>query len=121
MAVSVREVKDFKVIKLEGKLIAGEAVSDLRTRIHELLADDAKQLAVDLAGVEYLDSSGIGAIAAINFSAQEAGGTCRFFGASPGVMAILKTVNLHRALQLFPDESTALAMSAEARPTRWAA
>ncbi len=114
MAISVRDVKNFKVIKLQGNLIAGEPVNELRASIHEFLTGEAKQLAIDLAGVTYLDSSGVGAIAAISFSAREAGGTCRFFGATPGLMDILRKVNLHRAIQLFPDEASAL--KASARP-----
>ncbi len=121
MAVSVRDVKNFKIVKLQGSLITGEPVNELRTCIHDLLSGEKKELAIDLAGVDYLDSGGVGAIAAISFTAREAGGSCRFFGASPGVMDILKKVNLHRALQLFPDESTALSKSAAARPTRLAA
>ncbi len=57
MAISIHEVKNFNVVKLEGHLITGESVIALRTRIHELLEGDAKNLAIDLADVEYLDSS----------------------------------------------------------------
>ncbi len=121
MAVSVRDVKNFKVVKVQGSLISGEPVNALRTCIHDLLSGDSKEFAIDLAGVDYLDSGGVGAIAAINFSTREAGGTCRFFGASASVMDILKKVNLHRAIQLFPDESAALSKSAAARPTRFVA
>jgi len=108
MTITVHEVKNFKVIRLDGKLTAGEPVNALRARVQEELAGDTKQLAVDLTGVEYIDSVGVGAIAGINFSAREAGGTCRFFGASSAVLDILKRVNLHRAIQLFPDEAGAL-------------
>ncbi len=119
MAVSVREVRRFKVVKIQGSLVTGEPVNALRTCIHELLAGEAKEFAIDLAGVDYLDSGGVGAIAAISFSAREAGGTCRFFGASPCVMDILRKVNLHRAIQLFPDESAALSKSGAPHSTRF--
>ncbi len=121
MAVSVRDAKNFKVVKVQGSLISGEPVNALRTCVQELLSGDVKELAIDLAGVDYLDSGGVGAIAAISFSAREAGGMCRFFGASAGVMDILKKVNLHRAIQLFPDESAALSKSAVARLRSFAA
>lgn len=108
MTISVHEVKSFKVIRLEGKLTAGEPVNTLRARVQEVLTGDKKQLAIDLTRVGFLDSAGIGAIAGISFSARDAGGTCRFFGASAAIMDTLTKVNLHRALQLFPDESSAL-------------
>jgi len=114
MAVSVREVKNVKVVRLEGKLVAGEPVDKLCKCVRELLASGTKEFAVDLSGVEHLDSCGIGAIADISFSAQDVGATCRFFGASPAVLTILKRVNLHRAIQLFPDESAALTKSPSA-------
>lgn len=107
MTLTEREVKKFKIIRLNGQLIAGEAVSAFRTRIRELLDGDTKHLAIDLAGLDYLDSAGIGAIAAISFAAEDVDAELRFFGASTPVMDILTKVNLHRALQLFPDESTA--------------
>lgn len=108
MTISVHEVKNFKVIRLDGKLTAGEPANALRARVQEELAGDKKQLAIDLTRVGFLDSAGIGAIAGISFSARDAGGMCRFFGASATVMDALTKVNLHRAIQLFPDESTAL-------------
>jgi anti-sigma B factor antagonist len=108
MTITVHEVKNFKVIRLDGKLIAGEPANALRARVHEELAGDKKQLAIDLTRVGFLDSTGIGAIAGISFAAREAGGICRFFAASPAVLDILTKVNLHRAIQLFPDESAAL-------------
>jgi anti-anti-sigma factor len=108
MTITVQEVKNFKVIRLVGELVAGQPVDALHARVQEELAGDRKQLAVDLTGVGYLDSSGIGTIAGISFAARDAGGTCRFFGASPAVLDILSKLNLHRTLQLFPDEAAAL-------------
>ncbi len=111
METSVRTVNNTPVLKLQGNLTMGAPVNQFRTRVHELLAGQAKLLAIDLSGVEFLDSSGVGGIAAVTFAVQRAGATCRFFGASRRIMDILKITNLHRVIEFFPDESSALAGS----------
>ncbi len=111
METTVRRVNSTAIIKLMGNLTMGTPVNKVRTCVHDLLAGQAKLLAIDLSGVEFLDSSGVGTLAAITFAVQKAGATCRFFGAPRRVMDILKIANLHRVIEFFPDESAALSAS----------
>ncbi len=109
-------MKKATVLKLAGNLIMGEPVHEFRTRIHELLKGHTEQLAIDLSRVEYIDSSGVAAITAATCAAQKAGATCRFFGASRGIMYILKMMNLDKTIELLPADSAALSTSSRPRP-----
>jgi anti-sigma B factor antagonist len=108
MIVSIRKVKNATVVELEGNLILGEPVDQFRAQIHELLGGGAKRLAINLAHVRYLDSSGVGAIAAAHTSTRKSGGKCNFFGVPRHVMAIFEMVGLVSAINLSPDEAAAL-------------
>ncbi len=121
METSVRTVNNVTVLKLEGNLTMGAPVNKFRTCVQEVLASQAKLLAIDLSGVEFLDSSGVGAIAAVTFVVQKSGATCRFFGTPRRIMDILRIANLHRVIEFFPDESTALSASPATPPADLAA
>ncbi len=121
METSVHMVNNTPIIKLEGNLTMGAPVNKFRTCVHEVLAGQTKLLAIDLSRLEFLDSSGVGAIAAVTFAVQKAGVTCRFFGAPRRIMDILKLANLHRVIDFFPDESAALSAPSPASPADLAA
>ncbi len=121
MQIWVRTVESAKVLKVVGNLTMGEPMDEFLKRIHEQLEGHAKHLVIDLSGVEYLDSSGVGAIAAASVSAHKAGARCGFFGASHRVMVIMNLLNLAKAIELFPDESAALSVSVPDRPAGLAA
>lgn len=114
METRVRMVNGTAIVTLEGNLTMGAPVNKFRTCVHELLAGQTRLLAVDLSRVEFLDSSGVGTIAAVTFAVQKAGATCRFFGARPRIMDILRIANLHRVMEFYPDEAAALSTSSGA-------
>ncbi len=121
METNVRTVNNATIIGLGGNLTMGMPVNKFRTCVHEALAGQAKLLAIDLSHLEFLDSSGVGAIAGVTFAVQKAGATCRFFGAPRRIMDILKLANLHRVIEFFPDEAAALSVPSPAPPADLAA
>ncbi len=78
-------------------------------QLKELLDAGARYLAVNLAGVSRLDSSGIGAFVRAHTTILKAGGKCRFFAAPKLVMQTLHMVRLDTVLDLAEDEASALA------------
>ena len=109
MIIDQRRVDDVTIIDLNGRLIMGEGAPALRQKIHELLASGAKRLAVNLSGITYIDSAGTGTLASVWTSARRAEVRLKLFAPSPKVMAILKITRLSSALDLAPDEASALA------------
>ena len=63
---------------------------------------------VNLAQVTYMDSSGVGALLAAYKSIQAAEGKCKFVGAPPEVIRILRRLNLDKVFELFEDETAAV-------------
>ena len=109
MTISVRKAGKAVILDLKGPLKLGDAAQAFRDSVQELLKAGTKNLAINLAGVPEMDSSGIGALVRAFSSIKEAGGKCKFFAAPKRVKQTLKLVRLDTMLDLVEDEAAALA------------
>jgi anti-sigma B factor antagonist len=73
-----------------------------------LLAEGRKHLVLNLSGLQYLDSSGIGELARIYVMVLKGGGELKVVGLSRNVEEILKVTHLYQVFPEFPDEEAAL-------------
>jgi anti-anti-sigma factor len=83
--------------------------SDVRARLATAVNDGQRRLVVDLAQVNFIDSSGLGALISGLKSARQAGGDLRI--ARPGEQArvVLKLTTLDRVLRPYESVEDALA------------
>ena len=108
MNISIRKAGRATILDLEGPLKLGDAEESFRNQVQQLIDTGSTHVAVNLAGVTELDSSGIGALVRSFTSLKRAGGKCTFFAPSKRVMMLLKMVRLDSILDLSEDEATAL-------------
>jgi anti-sigma B factor antagonist len=108
LSVSVRRIRDVAVIDLKGRLIMGEAVDSLNAQVRSVLGAGTKNLAINLGGVSYVDSSGIACMVDATTSAQAAGAQCKFFAASSRVLQLVRITRLDNAFIILADEDSAL-------------
>ena len=109
MEIKVRKSDGATILELSGALLVGEPERICRDTVREHLAGGARRLAINLEGVPYMDSSGIGALVRVFNAVQQAGARCRFYGATKKVRQLLKMVRLDKVLELVEDEESALA------------
>ncbi len=109
MNIGVRKIGPATILDLAGPLKLGEAEQTFRDQVQKVVENGARNVVINLSGVPAMDSSGIGALVRAYSSLKRAGGKCRFFGASKFVLQILKMVRLDAVLELFEDETSALA------------
>ena len=108
MNIKIRKAGTATILDLEGPLKLGDAEEAFRNQVQQLLDAGSTHVAVNLAAVSELDSSGIGALVRAFTTLKRAGGKCTFFAASKRVQMLLKMVRLDTILDLAPDEATAL-------------
>jgi len=72
------------------------------------LQERRKNILLNLSGLAYLDSSGIGELARIYVAAVKNGGTMKVIGLTPKVEEVLKITHLSQVFQEFPDEQSPL-------------
>jgi anti-sigma B factor antagonist len=91
---------DVVALVLDGRLNM-VAAPRLRTAIDESLHAGKPRIVVDLTGVTFIDSSGLGALIAGLRKAREASGDVRIAGVGPQVATVLKLTNLDRVLRAY--------------------
>jgi anti-sigma B factor antagonist len=79
----------------------------LRDSLSTLLKQGHKDIVLNLSGLQYLDSSGIGELARVYVSAVKQNEQMKAVGLSTKVEEILK-ISLYQVFPEFPDEETAL-------------
>lgn len=100
MDLEQKTADGYTVLALQGKLNL-VAASPLKARIDELVREGRSRIIVDLAGVGFVDSSGLGALIGGLKAARQAGGDVRIAGPGEQVRAVLRLTNLDRILSPF--------------------
>jgi anti-sigma B factor antagonist len=95
------------LLEISGRLTSFE-VGALRDTIARLLKQDRKDIVLNLSGLQYLDSSGIGELARLYVTVVKHGGQMKVIGLSSKVEEILKITKLYQVFPEFPDEEAAL-------------
>ena len=103
----IRQVGQVSVVEVTGKLTSLESGA-LRNSIAQLLKEGRKQILLNLRGLVYLDSSGIGDLVHTYMSVIKSGGEMKVVGLTDKVEEILKITQLHQVFPEFKDEHTAL-------------
>jgi anti-sigma B factor antagonist len=107
--IRIRNAGPATILDLDGPLKLGKAEEAFRSQIQQLVDAGTKHVAVNLAGVSDLDSSGIGALVRAFTTLKRSGGKCTFFSANKRLLMLLKMVRLDGVLDLAQDEAAALA------------
>ncbi len=108
MSLHIRNVRNVAILDLDGRLIMGEPANSLRSAIHSLLESGGKNLAINLAEIKYIDSSGIGALAAAWTTSRKMGAQCKLFAIPNKLMLMFKISRLDTVFQIMEDEKAAL-------------
>ena len=74
LEIQERQIDDVTVLVLKGEIVLDDGDLLLRKKIHELLDDGRRNLVLNLLGVTYIDSSGVGMIAGKLKTVRERGG-----------------------------------------------
>ena len=108
MEIQIREEGKVQILACQGRMDA--QVSDLlKERIQELLDKGAKELVLDLEGLEFLDSSGLGALVACLRRIKEKKGEIKLAGLRPEVRSIFDITRVSRLFHICEKVADAVA------------
>jgi anti-sigma B factor antagonist len=115
-SATIRENGAISIVSVAGSLTSFE-VGGLRTTITGLVKQGRKKIVLNLEGLRYLDSSGIGELVRNYMTVIKSGGEMKVVGLKPKVEEIFKVTQLHQIFQEFQDEAEALQSFPENRKT----
>ena len=106
--ISERRIGDVTILEVRGRVVFPDGATLLRTRISDLLDEARLKFLLDLRAVTYMDSFGVGVIAAKYLSVRRKGGDLKLLCPSARSRRILSTAGLMRILGSFETEDEAL-------------
>jgi anti-sigma B factor antagonist len=106
--VKERQAGDVTILDLRGEVRIGEGSIALRDAIRSLADSGKKKLLLNLAGVSYIDSSGIGELIANYTTVSRQGGQLKLLKLTDRVQNLLVITKLLTVFDAYEDEAEAL-------------
>jgi anti-sigma B factor antagonist len=106
MDISTDARDGYAVVAPTGRLTATGAPL-LRAAVSDLVDAGQPRIVIDMSDVQFVDSSGLGALVGALKSARVAGGDLRIAAVPDAVKTVLHLTNLDRVLRDYPTPETA--------------
>ena len=108
MDIAERTVSDVTVLDLKGKMTLGEGDELLKDKINSLLASGKKKLVLNLEGVPYIDSAGLGEIVRTYTTVSRQGGSLKLLNLTKRIEDLLSITKLLTVFETFDTEAEAI-------------
>ena len=109
LEITQREEDGIYRLALKGRLVLGDENIGFRTTIENLLAAGATRIVVNLEHVNYVDSSGLGALIDAHRKTKAKGGRLMLTNLRPNFKQALEMAKLLTIFETSPTEATAVA------------
>lgn len=108
LSFTQREKEGIVILDLEGRLVAGDAMSQLRDKVTGLIAEGKSRIVLNLKEVDYIDSSGLGSMVICYTSAKKQGGALKLLSLNRRNVELLVLTKLTTVFEIFDDEQQAV-------------
>lgn len=95
------------VFQIKGRLHLGNLLQSAEGAVKKMIDGGVRKLIVDLRGLDYIDSAGIGMLVTCHGHMDQAGGQLRIAGAHGGVAKTFGVAKIERLIPFDPDLATA--------------
>jgi anti-sigma B factor antagonist len=109
MKLTTRQVDGVTILDLSGRITLGEGSVQLRDAIRDLLSKGQKLILLNLADVNYIDSSGIGELVSAYTTVRNQGGELKLLNLTKKVHDLLQITKLYTVFDVKDDEASAIA------------
>ncbi|HEY2013583.1 MAG TPA: STAS domain-containing protein [Bryobacteraceae bacterium] len=106
--IQQREHEGITVIDLNGRITVGPEASAFREKITELVAAGTKNIVLNLKDVDFIDSTGLGALVMVATNLRKNGGSIKLVNLSRRSVELLVMTKLATVFEIFNDEQDAI-------------
>lgn len=106
LKTSTRRLGSAIIVDCYGRIVMGDETASLRQQVKELL-DESRQIVLNLADVQFIDSSGLGTLVGLYTSARNAGGEIRLAALTARVKDVLQITKLGSIFEFFDNAEQA--------------
>ena len=108
MQIEERIVNNVTMLDLKGKMTLGEGDELLKDKINSLLQQDRKHILLNLEGVPYIDSAGLGEIVRTYTTVSRQGGKLKLVNLTKRITDLLSITKLLTVFETFDAEQDAI-------------
>ncbi len=108
MTIQERAVGSITILDLSGKLVLGDGDTLLKDKIHSLVFQGRKQIILNMGGVNYMDSSGLGALVASSVTAKNNSGQIKLVSLTKRLQDLLAIAKLLTVFECYDSEAEAI-------------
>ena len=108
LSIASREVNGVTVLDLSGRITLGEGSVQLRDAVRDLIGKGQKNILVNLGGVNYIDSSGLGELVTAYTSARNQDARLKLLNLTKKVHDLLQLTKLYTVFDIYDDEASAI-------------
>jgi anti-sigma B factor antagonist len=106
--INERRSADVTILDLKGRLrIGGNAVA-LHRSVRSLILEKKTLILLNLAGVTFIDSCGLGELVASQVSVENKGGEIKLIGVTDPLRELLELTRLLRVFDVYENEADAI-------------
>ncbi len=110
------------IVECRGRLVLGEESANLRHLVKDVLTE-SKYVVLDLGGVSFIDSSGLGVLAGLFSSARKVGGDIKLANLDRQMKGLLQMTRLLTVFEVFDRAEDAAASfnraAGQSTPAEW--
>jgi anti-sigma B factor antagonist len=107
LRINTRSVEGILVVDCHGRIVFGEESADLRDTVKKLITEN-KKIVLNLGGVNYIDSGGLGTLVSLYTTARNAGSSIKLANLTQRVGDLLQVTKLLTVFDVYDSEEKAL-------------
>ena len=108
LEIQQRSREGLAVLDVSGRITVGSEAGELRQQVAALAAAGSKNIILNLAGVDYIDSTGLGALVICATTLRKSGGDIKLLNLNKRNLELLVITKLATVFALFTDEQDAV-------------
>lgn len=108
MELKKEKFNDITVVTLIGDVLDASIIGDFKAKMTPILKSEY-QVIFDMANIQFVDSSGIGAILACLRTLNAEGGDLKICSLTRPVRALFELVRMHKIFDIFETQELAMA------------
>jgi anti-sigma B factor antagonist len=104
LKIDSREVAHVSILDIDGRIVLGDEIHQLRDAVRDLVKQGKKKIILNLANVDYIDSSGVGELVGSFTTVRNAGGELKLMNLTQKVHDVLHVTKLYTVFDIKDDE-----------------
>jgi len=109
MKLDDREQDGVVILEPRGKIMGGPDASLLHDRLHEYIGQDKKQIVIDLARVDWMNSTGLGILISSFTTLHNNGGELKLANVTDKIQSLLTITKLVKVFDAYDSVNEATA------------